>query len=171
MKVYVVFHADIEDDRYVRAVCSTLERAEAVRDTPQPCEEGHVGYLEPWNQHTRRSPTWYRDTNTELEPADEWSCYHAHDHFTRNGTQESLCCSVEEWEVDGVNPRQVVSVQSSPLNAIMEGGGLNGMRLEVGAGVNAIDNHGDECYVATKRYIEGLRVFALDQSRSREGGS
>jgi hypothetical protein len=42
MKVYVVFHADIEDDRYVRAVCSTAERARAVADSPEA--ESDRGY-------------------------------------------------------------------------------------------------------------------------------
>ena len=116
VKVYVVFHADIEDDRYVRAVCSTQERAEAVRDTPQPCDDSHDGYIDAaFRQHTRSSPTWSRDSGTEPVPTDEWGCYQAHDHFTRNGTMESLCCSVEEWEVDAVAPMPVVARVAGPV--------------------------------------------------------
>jgi len=104
MKVYVVFHADIEDDRYVRAVCSTRERAEAIANTPTPCDESHDGFTDPrFQRHLRQYVNRYPDP-ADAEPADEWNCYGAHDHFTRGGTRESLCCTVDEWEVDGITP-------------------------------------------------------------------
>ena len=101
MRVYVVFHADIEDDRYVRAVCSTRDLAEQRANNPEPCTESHEGFTDPrFRRHLRLYPGHYDDPD-DAEPATEWSCYGTHDHFTRGGTRESLCCSVEEWEIDG----------------------------------------------------------------------
>jgi hypothetical protein len=62
-------------------------------------------------------------------------------------------------------------VRQSP-SAVMEGGELDGMRLDVRAGVHEIDNHGAGRYRATQRYVDGLRVFELIQSpsQSRPGG-
>lgn len=108
MVVYVVFHADIEDDRYVRAVCSTRERAEAVRDLPAPCDDPHDGFIDPrFRRHLRQYVNRYPDPDA-AEPTDEWGCYGAHDHFTDGGTRKSACCAVEEWHIDAVQPATVV---------------------------------------------------------------
>lgn len=81
-KVYVVFHADIEDDRYIRAVCATRERAEAIANSPEVCSLSH--------EHA--SIGGYR-TRPE-------NCAGSYDHMTRGGRDKSLCCGVDEWEVD-----------------------------------------------------------------------
>lgn len=99
MKVYVVFHGDIEEDRYVRAVCATEERAEAIRNTPQPCGEDHTEFIDPrFNRHLRQYVNRYANPD-DAEVADEWTCYGTHDHFTNGGTEPSICCSVQEWEL------------------------------------------------------------------------
>lgn len=105
--VYVVFHSDIEDDKYVRAVCSTQERAEAIANSPEPCRMPHA--------HTRRYPSVIHN-----ELTDALNCYGARDHFTRGGTT-SLCCHAEAWVLDAVEPVVVLdhAATASPAHSVM----------------------------------------------------
>lgn len=82
MKVYIVWHEDMEDDRYVRAVCLNKDIATTIANSP------------------------------EIEPPQSNGHRYVHDHFTFGGTKESMCCRVETYEVieravpfdiDGIN--------------------------------------------------------------------
>lgn len=79
MIVYVVFHNDIEDSKWVRGVYSTRELAEAKRDSPEPC---------------------LTHPNCGDRHASPFDCRYAEDHFTRGGKVESICCDVDEWTLD-----------------------------------------------------------------------
>lgn len=94
--VYVVFHADIEDDRYVRGVFSNEDLAKALVVDVDPCEESH-GHtdLHPHARVYSRSGTKYP------QPSDARGCYMARAHH-------GYCCGVEAYTVDARKPVVIV---------------------------------------------------------------
>ncbi len=90
MRVYVVFHNDIEDSKYVRAVFATVEAAKAHRIVTDPCTSHG------WSEHEGKDfPHLERATwggGDPSKPTDAEHCYSAFPHRT-------WCCDVQAWEV------------------------------------------------------------------------
>lgn len=105
MIVFVVFHSGLEDDRDVRAVFSTRERAEEYIAQPPVCE---------YDEHDHVKVTYlvdkpgfmviYQPHEMQQDPTDAYGCHMARGH--------EHCCGVYEYELDARKPMVILEGKS-----------------------------------------------------------
>jgi hypothetical protein len=98
VKVYVLFHADIEDDRYVRGVYAKREDAEQDVGAPDISEywilESHVGDRPIYG---RRDGRWYEWTPRDGVTRRRWEEPTVDIQMVRE--HHEWCCSVDDTDL------------------------------------------------------------------------